>query len=78
MSKRAAIYQQSDPLPIYRQIGDRRGEANCLLSIGRLARGAGDTATMRTAYEEAERIYTSIGLDDRARRAHEEASALVP
>ena len=69
------LYQQA--LPMHRQIGDRLGEANCL-SMGRLARATGDTATMRTTYKEAERIYTSIGLDEWARRAHEEASALVP
>lgn len=70
------LYSQA--LPIHRQIGDRLGEAACLVSMGRLARATGDAGAMRTAYEEAERIYSSIGLDDRARRAREEAAALVP
>ena len=70
------LYNQA--LPIYRQIGDRLGEANCLLSMGRLARNTSDSAAMQAAYAEAEKIYSSIGFTDWARRAHEEATALVP
>ena len=58
-------------LPIHRQIGDRLGEANALLSMGRLARETDDKAQMQASLRQAESIYESIGLKDWARRARE-------
>ena len=65
----AERYEQA--LPIYRQIGDRLGEANALLSMGRLARETGDETQMKASLRQAESIYESIGLKDWARRARE-------
>ncbi|MGH8932250.1 MAG: tetratricopeptide repeat protein, partial [Egibacteraceae bacterium] len=54
-------YEQA--LPIYRQIGDRLGEANTLVSRGRLAIASGQRARAVSEMTEAIRIYRSIGLN---------------
>jgi hypothetical protein len=49
-------------LPIYRQIGDRLGEANTLVSRARLAIATGERASAVAEMAEAIRIYTAINL----------------
>jgi len=65
-------------LALYRQIqiGDRLGEANTLLTQGRLARAMGELDRARAAYREAERIYRAIGRDRDAEQAAAEAKEL--
>jgi tetratricopeptide (TPR) repeat protein len=60
-------------LPVYRQIGARLGEANTLLSLGRLNRATGDEAKARAALKQAADIYEAIGLEEWAQRARAEA-----
>ena len=47
-------------LPLYRAIGDRRGEANALLLLARTRRHMGQPETARRNYREAERLYRPI------------------
>ena len=58
-------------LPLFRKLGDRLGEANALLSMGRLARATGDETRMTASLRQVELIYESIGLKDWARQARE-------
>ncbi|MBY0508360.1 MAG: tetratricopeptide repeat protein, partial [Bryobacteraceae bacterium] len=79
MQKRYAdafdLYQQA--LPVHKQIGDRLGEANCLYSMGELAVAQGAT-TARQLFLEAAAIFTAIGNQEWAKRAHDAAQALQP
>lgn len=63
-----------EALPIYRQIGDRLGEANVLLSLGRLRRAEGAWAEALANLGEAERIYRVLGMDRWAEVASGEAT----
>jgi tetratricopeptide (TPR) repeat protein len=62
-----ALYRQA--LPLYREIGDRLGEAHCLYSWGRLAASQQNLSAADEFFTEAAQIYESIGLADRAKRA---------
>ncbi|MGH3752648.1 MAG: hypothetical protein ACRDRP_08125 [Pseudonocardiaceae bacterium] len=53
-------------LLIYRQIGARLGEANTLVSRARLASATGERSHADAEMAEAIRIYTAIGLTERA------------
>jgi len=66
-----------EALPIYRQIGARLGEANTLLSFGRLRRAQGQWSEARANLIEAERIYRTIGVDRWADVAAGEAAAVL-
>src|SRR5690606_7529097 len=48
-------------LPIYREIGDRLGEANCQKSLGDVHVQVGEYAQARERYGEALPIYREIG-----------------
>ena len=49
-------------LPIYRQIGDRLGEANCIRSLGELLGEIGQIETAINSLEEAANLYRAIKL----------------
>lgn len=68
-------YEQA--LPIYRQIGDRLGEAGALWSQARLASARKRPAEASALFAEAERIYAAIGLGGSAARVREEAARLA-
>ena len=61
-------------LPIYRQIGDRHGEANILVSRARLAITTGRRADAVSEMTEAIHIYTAIGLTKRAETLQSEVA----
>lgn len=48
-------YEQAEPL--YRQVGDVLGEANCIWSLGDLALRHSDHETARARYEQAQPLY---------------------
>jgi tetratricopeptide (TPR) repeat protein len=52
-------YEQA--LDLYREIGNRRGEADVLYNLGVLCVGAGDLPAARSHYEQARGIYREIG-----------------
>ena len=69
------LYQEA--LPLYRQFGDRLGEAGCLFGMGLLARATGaDGKEVRWLFTEAARIFTAIGNTEWARRASDAAAAV--
>ncbi len=61
-------------LPIYRQIGDRLGEANALVSRARLAITTGERVDAVSVMAEAVHIYTAIGLTKWAETFQSEAA----
>ncbi len=65
-------------LPLYREMGHRLGEANCLYSYGRLLETLQRGEDARSAFAEAARIYADIGLDDWASRARGAVETLAP
>jgi G-protein signaling modulator 2 len=67
------LYQQT--LLMYRQIGDRSGEAGCLLSMARLAALQRDLNLAREGFDLAADIYTNIGLTGQAQQVRDEADA---
>ena len=69
-----ALYEQA--LPLYREIGDRRSEAQGLLSYG-LALSQVGSQSARLVLEEAARLFELIGLAGRAALAHERLQALL-
>jgi tetratricopeptide (TPR) repeat protein len=52
-------YEQA--LQLYRQVGDARGEANSIRSLGNLAYERSDDDTARTHYERALELYQQVG-----------------
>lgn len=66
----AAEHHFASALPIYRQIGDRLGEASVLYGAGQLALAIGQPAVARQRLLAAEEIYRAIGLAEWAVRAH--------
>jgi hypothetical protein len=48
----AVRYTSEQALPLYRQVGDVLGEANCIKSLGNIALGRSDHAAARTALRE--------------------------
>jgi hypothetical protein len=69
----AERYDQA--LPIYRQIGDRLGEANTLVSRARLAIITGERADAGSEMAKAIHIYTAIGLTKWAEKFQAEAAS---
>ncbi len=65
-------------LPLYREMGDRLGEANCLYSYGQLLETLQRGEDAWSAFAEAARIYADIGLDDWASRAQRAVETLAP
>jgi hypothetical protein len=62
-------------LPIYRQIGDRLGEANTLVSRARLAIITGERADAGSEMAKAIHIYAAIGLTKWAEKFQAEAAS---
>ena len=52
-------YEQA--LPLYRQVGDILGEANCIAGLGDIALERSDYEAARNAYEQALRFYRQVG-----------------
>jgi tetratricopeptide (TPR) repeat protein len=50
-----------EALPIYRAIGDKLGEANCIRALGDVHQGLSELPEARSRYEEALPIYRAIG-----------------
>jgi tetratricopeptide (TPR) repeat protein len=50
-----------EALPLYRQVGDVRGEANCIRSLGEIAVVRSDHVAARQAFEEALPLYRQVG-----------------
>ncbi|MGH3869457.1 MAG: tetratricopeptide repeat protein, partial [Pseudonocardiaceae bacterium] len=69
----AERYEQA--LPVYRQIGDRLGEANTLVSRARLAIITGERADAGSEMAKAIDIYTAIGLTKWAEKFQAEAAS---
>jgi tetratricopeptide (TPR) repeat protein len=57
----AAREQYNTALPIYRAIGARLGEANCLWSLGDVLWNTGNHQAAREQYEQAIHVYDEIG-----------------
>ncbi|MGH9226294.1 MAG: tetratricopeptide repeat protein [Acidimicrobiales bacterium] len=57
----AALYGQA--LPIHREIGDRQGEANDLLGLGRTLARQGSSGASAT-FRDAARLYELLGRSD--------------
>jgi tetratricopeptide (TPR) repeat protein len=56
----AARQRFEDALPIYREVGARLGEANCIQSLGDIALACGDTEEARVNFQDALALYVSI------------------
>jgi hypothetical protein len=69
-----ATERYDQALPIYRQIGNRLGEANTLVSRARLAFTTGEHADAVSVMTEAIHIYTVIGLTKWAETFQSEAA----
>ncbi len=54
-----ARYEEAQPL--YQQVGDVLGEANCTKGLGDIALGCSDHDTARAHYEEAQLLYQEVG-----------------
>jgi tetratricopeptide (TPR) repeat protein len=54
-----ASYEQA--LPLYRQVGDVLGEANCIQSLGDIALARSDHEVARASYEQALPLYRQVG-----------------
>ena len=65
-----------EALTAYRTIGDRLGEANALLSLGRLASSKGERDVARSRLFEAAELYRDVGNTRWAGIAHQEALLL--
>ena len=57
----AARQRFDEALAIYRSIGDRLGEANCLRSLGQIHQSLNEYEAARQRFDEALAIYRSIG-----------------
>lgn len=58
---RAAEARWKAALPLYEQVGDRLGIANCFQSLGDLAYRGSDAVTAQTRWTEALRLYDLAG-----------------
>lgn len=67
-------YEQA--LPLHRQIGDRRGEAGNLLSLGQLNSKLQKTAEAIDNFTHGAELCEAIGIDHWAEIARSEAAAL--
>jgi tetratricopeptide (TPR) repeat protein len=54
-----AAYEQA--LPLYRQVGDVLGEANCIRSLGDIALARSQHDAARAAYEQALPLFRQVG-----------------
>jgi tetratricopeptide (TPR) repeat protein len=52
-------YEQA--LPLYQQVGDVLGEANCIQGLGNIALARSDHGAARAAYEQALPLYQEVG-----------------
>ena len=57
----AALESYSQSLALFRQVGDRLGEANVLLSFGQMKLTEGDTKGARSDFQTALQTYRHIG-----------------
>jgi tetratricopeptide (TPR) repeat protein len=57
----AARERYEEARPIYRDIGDRLGEANCIKALGDVHYSLDEYGAARERYEEARPIYRDIG-----------------
>ena len=63
LNVRAAARQRYEEAgPIYHAIGDRLGEAGCLLGLGDVMAQMGERPTAQAAYDQAAALYQAIGL----------------
>jgi predicted negative regulator of RcsB-dependent stress response len=56
----AARQQFEEALPIYREVGSRQGEANCIQGLGDVALAGGDAEEARANFQSALALYGSI------------------
>ena len=57
-----ARQRYAEARPIYHAIGDRLGEAGCLLGLGDVMAQMGERPTAQAAYDQAAALYQAIGL----------------
>ena len=62
--KAGAAVVLEEAIELFRQLGDREGQARALNSLGSAARTVGSTTRARELYDEALRIRTEVGDDD--------------
>ena len=62
--KAGAAVVLEEAIELFRQVGDRAGQARALNSLGSAARTVGSTTRARELYEEALAIRTEVGDDD--------------
>ena len=70
-----ARYEQA--LPLFRQVGDVVGEANCISGNGGVARAVGDLATAAAWYQTALTLYQRMHATQHIAIAHEDLARVT-